>query len=65
MINEVSEKRPKTKNFLMKSTSNHHIPPQTNNRDKIYLIKSPNYYNHFDYQRGYQSPYIRQIQYLH
>ena len=65
MINEISEKRPKTKNFLMKSTSNHYIPPPKNNYDKIYLNKSPNYYNQFDYQREHRSPYIRQIQYLH
>ena len=65
MINEISEKRPKTKNFLMKSTSNHYIPPQTNNYDKIYLNKSPNYYNQLDYLKEHQSPYIRQIQYMH
>ena len=65
MINETNEKRPKTKNYLMKSTSNHTIPPQTNNCDKVYLNKSPAYFTQIDNIREHQSPYVRQIQYMH
>ena len=65
MINEKCEKRPKATNFLIKNKLKQYIPLQTKNSEDGYLNKSPTYFNRFNFLRGHQSPYLRQIQYMH
>ena len=65
MLNEIDQKREKKSNFRIKSASNQYQPHQTNNFRDIYINQSPTYFNQYRYPKENQSPYIRQVLYMH